>query len=439
MCSSILLLLCSSLATSSISISQSSPSSRVVVKEGSPTTLSCTADSPWFLCLWTSPGREKQCAIREGNTTRSVCQGEAGLSLEGGRSSCSLTIDRVTREDWGQWMCLLQDPNDFLTDRRLLEVQVARRGQLHLEGEGVVHLTEGQTLSVTCTVKGAFPRPSFSWLHSEGANLTVQEEDSHLWQEQEHTFLSRSTVTFTALRNETNSSLSCLALQEEGGQELFRLSGRVVLEVAPLAVPLAYSLGSGVGVVLGVILTLVFLLLVCVAGTAVMCRRQRQQQGSSRSSSSSGYQHDSLSPVWTTSSWNSRSGGDKKHVGVNVTPSYDVNVTPLYGGNVTPSYGGNVTPSYSVVNLSGEGGLTSSSQHSILTDSSPRGPSLAPAPSLHETHFGDSVEEPPVTLLHPPGLVLHLPPRSYSLLQGMDGRMAGEGWPCCQTYYSGSR
>ena len=66
-------------------------------------------------------------------------------------------------------MCLLQDGENFQTDRKLLEVEVATRGQLELMvrdeqvSEGLVRLTEGDEVDLECKVQKAFPRPSISW------------------------------------------------------------------------------------------------------------------------------------------------------------------------------------------------------------------------------------------------------------------------------------
>ena len=425
-----------------ITIVSSSPGNSSLVRAGEPGELSCTSDKPWFLCVWRSPGGDKQCAIQEtgqGSTT-SVCQGDPRIELHGGANFCSIRLRETSREDWGSWMCLLQDGEKFHADRKLLGLQVAQEGRLQLVAggrrveDGVLRLTEGETILLECRVEEAFPRPLFSWRGP--STLPVLEEDRHLYHEERHEYSSQSSVQYRATTNHTNTTISCVAeqFQQAGGTTrgpalpLYTLSGQVSLQVEPLPRPLPYSLSTTMGVLSGILLTVIFLLLVCVVTTAVMCRRQRREQASLADSSD--YQTpDSLQPVWTSSRWPALSSASKKKQ------------------QLVSS-----APSYSVVNLSSEGGgLQStptsnlSSSASILTDGSPtsRGLSLQPAPSLHETHFGDLLDQPPVTLLHPPGLMLTLPHRSASLLYGMSPRKVSssqsEGFPCCASSNFGSR
>ena len=99
-----------------MSITKSSPEQSTMVREGESLVMSCEADLPWFLCVWTSPQGGKQCAIQEGDATTSVCEGDPRVQLEGGPTSCTVRVFDVQREDRGNWMCLLQDGENFQTD-----------------------------------------------------------------------------------------------------------------------------------------------------------------------------------------------------------------------------------------------------------------------------------------------------------------------------------
>ena len=437
-----LLLLDFHLTICDMRIVKSSPSDSTMVREGESVALSCESNLPWFLCVWTSPQGGKQCAIQEGEDTTSVCQGDSRVLLEGGPTSCSVRILEVQREDRGKWMCLHQDGENFQTDRKLLGLEVATKGKLEMvvKGretlDGVVRMTEGEEVGVECKVKNAFPKPEFSWSGPGVGNLTVLEDGRHLYDEQESVYLSHSSVTYRASLNDTNSTLVCMTEQRDRkGLLLYSLWSTVTVDVEPLPLPQPYSVSVRVGVVTGVVLTVLFLLLVCVAVTAVMCKRQRREEGSQQSESCD-YQTESLQPIWTSPRWPSLPNSMKKRE----------EASGLVSG----------APSYSVVNLSSEAGVglhstpTSnlSSSASILTDSSPpRGTfSLQPAPSLHETHFSDLLDQPPVTHIHPPGLYLHMPQRSASLLPGQGlltsrkvSSSQSEGFPCCPPSSFGSR
>ena len=406
-----------------------------LVKLGSTMTMTCQADRRWFLCLWTSPRGDRQCAIQEGQgTTTTVCQGDSRVELEGDSTTCTIRVRGAQQEDQGDWMCLLQDGQQFHTDRMTLGLEVAQPGVLVMlvdgrrmeEGESVI-LTEGETVGVVCRLEDAFPRPIFSWMGPGVGNLTVEDAGRHMLDEQEHLYLSHSTSFYTASINDTNATVSCQTEQHDRtGVLLYSHTMAAMVEVEALPIPLPYSLSAKVGVLSGVILTVVFLLLVCVVVTTVMCRRQREEQRSPDSSID--FQRDSLQPVWTSSRWPSLPSSKKREVSLM-----------------------SAAPSYSVVNLSSEagGGLNStptsrlSSSASILSDNSPpHGFSLKPAPSLHETHFSDLNDQPPVTLLHPPGLFLQLPHRSVSLLPDLPRRVSSsqsEGFPCCAPSSQGSR
>ena len=157
-----------------INIVSTIPSSDILVEEGSTVSLLCQADIRWFLCLWNSPLGNKVCAIQEREEGASqVCQGDPRIMVQGDSTNCGITITNITRDDWGAWMCLVQDGEEFSTDRREIGLEVARRGKIVVEYEGgesnmtdsrrVVRMMEGSLTNISCSSEGAYPIPSITW------------------------------------------------------------------------------------------------------------------------------------------------------------------------------------------------------------------------------------------------------------------------------------
>ena len=67
----------------------------------------------------------------------------------------------------------MQDGEEFKTDRREIDMEVARMGTVGLEfddcrsnrtdSQRVLRMTEGAATNISCRSLGAYPRPSFSW------------------------------------------------------------------------------------------------------------------------------------------------------------------------------------------------------------------------------------------------------------------------------------
>ena len=247
-------------------------------------------------------------------------------------------------------MCLVQDGEEFKTDRREIDMEVAREGVVGLESDDwlsnrtdsqrVLRITEGASASISCWSRAAYPRPSFSWSGLAGGpvaeygaregryvaelqqndewfgNITVVEEVSekhvihynciltfqgeHSFDEQLNLYNSRSTITYLANINDTNSSINCYVQQSDMyGNLLYYTQESILLLVDPLpSSPLPVSLSAEIGMISGALITSIFLLLTCVLVTAVMCRRQKQARSSSCDSSV--FQSDYSKPVWTT-------------------------------------------------------------------------------------------------------------------------------------------
>ena len=158
-----------------IRIVSSSPPAGSLVEEGGTVSFLCQTDRRWFLCLWTSPLGDKQCAIQESEKGASqVCQGDPRIMVQGDTTNCGITVSNVTREDWGAWMCLVQDGEEFKTDRREIDMEVGRKASVGMEyreeknrtqtqSEMVLRVTEGEEEVIACTADLGYPRPSFSW------------------------------------------------------------------------------------------------------------------------------------------------------------------------------------------------------------------------------------------------------------------------------------
>ena len=156
-----------------IKILSSLPSSGSVVKEGETVSLSCETDRRWFLCLWTSPLEHKVCSIQESeNGASQVCHGDPRIIVQGDSTNCGITVNNVTSDDWGAWMCLVQDGEEFKTDRREIDMEVGRKSDIEMEykmganstnSDMVLRLTEGEEAEVTCTANHGYPSPSLSW------------------------------------------------------------------------------------------------------------------------------------------------------------------------------------------------------------------------------------------------------------------------------------
>ena len=108
---------------SCMNIVSSSPTSGSLMTLGSQVRLSCSSDSPWFFCLWHSPDGGKQCAIQESSPT-SVCTSSPQLVLWGTTRTCGVTIHSITKQDHGNWVCLLSDIREFDSRKQFINLQV---------------------------------------------------------------------------------------------------------------------------------------------------------------------------------------------------------------------------------------------------------------------------------------------------------------------------
>ena len=174
-----LLALCQSTTAEEMHITHTS-AKKVLVKEGQSTTMNCATDQEWFFCLWRSPSGIKECLIQENETFLSACTGVESLEVEGGATSCSLSVRNVQVEDQGTYMCLLSQEDIFDTARAYFHLQVATPaevkivvknkqeiGTMELTEQHVtpnmLNLTNGELVELSCEAERAFPVPEFTW------------------------------------------------------------------------------------------------------------------------------------------------------------------------------------------------------------------------------------------------------------------------------------
>ena len=176
--------------------------------------------------------------------------------------------------------------------------------------------------------------------------------------------------------------------------------------------PLPVSLSARLGMVSGVLITIIFLLLVCVAVTAVMCRNQKQARTVSCDSS------DYSKPVWVTIN------SARPHYASNSSDSSEA------AGDI-PTYTSDETHRHNTHRHK-----CSENQ----TNQKTRIPDVNTVSPVYETHFDNTHSEAPTTVLYPGGLFIHPPDmtRSISCIEQYQNRKVStlstspsEGFPCC--------
>ena len=117
----------------------------------------------WFFCLWKPPVGRKECSVQEtsSSTRETRACGHSGreeLDIRGQGSVCSLHIPRVTLQDQGEFVCVLNQANTFRTARGSVRLVVATEARVSLgrrgeggKGEGgVLEVTEGELVELEC-------------------------------------------------------------------------------------------------------------------------------------------------------------------------------------------------------------------------------------------------------------------------------------------------
>ena len=157
-------------------------------------------------------------------------------------------------QDWGDWMCLVQDDVEFEKAEEHINVEVGKEAVTSLTWGGHQHdhdlgnkiengtrylrVIEDTVTRVECRVTRAYPRPRVSW--SGGRDVSVSPVRSHVFGDSvtydnlTHEYSLVSSVLYTASLNDTNSSLSCNVLQDD----LYTTMETVTIIVDPKPLPL---------------------------------------------------------------------------------------------------------------------------------------------------------------------------------------------------------
>ena len=148
----------------------------LLVKKGGNLSMSCTADQEWFFCLWQNPKGEKNCVVKQKASFVSACSGAKHMEIGVEDKSCTLSVDNVTIQDKGIYMCVLNQAAMFHTERSYFNIQMASPAEVkvlkkHSVGnemtdsvvQDVLLLSEGELVELKCESKRAFPKPTFTW------------------------------------------------------------------------------------------------------------------------------------------------------------------------------------------------------------------------------------------------------------------------------------
>ena len=211
----------------------------LMVGAGERMELEVVTDTAWFLCVWTSPRGDKECAIQERGVS-SVCAGDPRIRITGTTNTCAISVNNVTTEDWGSWMCIVQDGEHFKTDRKYVKAEVATEAAVSLswnnevqEEEGTLRVMEDTETIIYCNARKAYPKPTFLWYRPESEGLG-SEDIVERYNNRTHEYSSISSLIYKAKLNETNSTISCQVVQDG----LFVQTLSLTIKVDPKPLPL---------------------------------------------------------------------------------------------------------------------------------------------------------------------------------------------------------
>jgi len=317
-----------------------------ITREGSPLTLSCSSSSPWFFCLWHSPVGGKQCAIQEDQVT-SVCgEGSERTLHSASHSSCSLSIARVSREDHGNWMCLLNDITEFDTVKERVKVEIGVEAEAvwrpmeGLEGN-VLSLVEGEEREVVCEGREGYPAPSFLWdSHApsisermgrseeerdgsdgvrkrEGKEVAERSVDLDLFNGEEEEAIPLNTTTKVTLLQsgghlyhgqqglryvgrlqDHGTNLTCTVVQlDHLGTVLYSSTISLQLEVSEAVISTEgiRGLEERIGIISGIILAVIFIILIFILTALLLTRKRKKKYVSVNGEKGS---DEMLAPIW---------------------------------------------------------------------------------------------------------------------------------------------
>jgi len=297
---------------SAIHITSSFPDAHIITEVGSELTLSCASSIPWFFCLWHSPVGNKECAIQE-SEVRGVCSGDGDddMYLYGVQDSCSLHIENVTSDAHGDWMCLLNEIQEFDSAKKNVKVNVAVPVQIDIEVIGGGHfnssvnrleIMEGEQVEIVCRAKGGFPQPTLSWFNSlklepsdipmksqsSGQNLRPVSKDLtkeaviYSSQKSTHLFDGEQSLFYHANLSDSGTNLTCLVIQNwdksEGAKEIYSQTISLQLEVTEMVLlQSTLMLDKTIGIITGLLLAAIFIILIFILIVIVFSRKREDK------------------------------------------------------------------------------------------------------------------------------------------------------------------
>ncbi|TRY73760.1 hypothetical protein TCAL_02553 [Tigriopus californicus] len=401
-------------------INKSPPDGRIV-KLGHSVRLSCRTDRRWFFCLWNSPQGDKQCAIQL-NSPRSVCDLDSRIIMDSGLNNCDIEVKNVQPEDYGSWLCMVSDPDQFDSARERVSLEVGQPASVKFDPEfgskNVLTITEGETISIRCAATKGHPAAQLSWEGPKEAKLDIRSSPEIIRNDRTHTTDVFHTVKYKADLKDNDKEIICLATQvdHDGRSVLYESSAILQLKIDKIVLPVDNALTQRIGIISGVLLAIIFLILLLMFCIFVICRRRRKR---SRPPSSQATLDSSpeppLKPIWTTDPLMGQSSPRKTERQINQLAYADIlEPAPRRANhrdgdklNQTGSQGSSSTRSTTSQGSWEEDRSVGGELEDISIQ---RAPSVVPqtsmlsrqqSPSLHETHFGSDTDLPRTVLHHP--------------------------------------
>nr|XP_046183576.1 selection and upkeep of intraepithelial T-cells protein 5-like isoform X2 [Oncorhynchus gorbuscha] len=192
------------------------------------------------------------------------------VSLTGGmeRGNVSLTLERVTLEDRGEYVCQVSSEQWYEKASVFLTVNVTGR-------EPVLSVAEarggGGQVNVTCSSEGWSPQPKLIWRNKDGAEIRNEQEVLNTSDPQGLVSVS----SWLLYASSYSDWLACtVSLSEEAKRE-----GRILPHIytAPTAVPGVYKEAFIVTLILS-------LVIICALCSVILCKRRGSMWSSSQKS-----------------------------------------------------------------------------------------------------------------------------------------------------------
>eukprot|EP00095_Tigriopus_kingsejongensis_P006388 maker-scaffold117_size339417-snap-gene-2.19 protein:Tk06388 transcript:maker-scaffold117_size339417-snap-gene-2.19-mRNA-1 annotation:"immunoglobulin superfamily member 5" len=423
--------------TRAIRVINKSPPDGRIVKQGHSIRLSCRTDKRWFFCLWNSPQGDKQCAIQL-NTPRSVCDLDSRITMDSGLNNCDIEVNNVQPGDFGSWLCMVNDPDQFESSRETVALEVGQAATVSFEPafgrDNVLTITEGETISIRCAAIGGHPAAQLSWEAPKEAKLDIQSVPVIARNDPQHTTDVFHTVKYKADLKDNDKEIICLATQvdHDGRSVLYESSTVLKLKVEKIVLPVDNALTQRIGIISGVLLAIIFLILLLVFCIFVICRRRRKRSRPPSSQATlDSCPEPPIKPIWTTDPlMGGRSSPRKTERQINQLAYADI-LEPAPGHdpqegdklNQSGSQGSSSTRSTTSQGSWEENRSVGGEMEDVSIQ---RAPSALPttsllsrqrSPSLHETHFGSDLDLPRTVLHHPDPYLQQSPPFYHQQFQ----------------------